>query len=212
MDEFDNSILGFDKFAKDYAELFKEEGLFQEPTDFLVDSMHPKSKVLDLGCGPGNFLSHLVKRDQSLQLVGVDLSPNMIQIASEVHPKAKLSKADIRSFTFDNTYDVIILSFVIPYLNKEEFLEIIQKCSQNLSQNGLIYLSFMEGDYSNSCWISSSKDPSIKSFTHYYSRDFILDQLKILKLKCTFQRSLPVQGSKGAANNDYVMIWKKELG
>ncbi|MHC4822641.1 MAG: class I SAM-dependent methyltransferase, partial [Planctomycetota bacterium] len=40
-------------------------------------------KVLDIGCGPGHIALQLVTRNPELEVLGVDLSHNMLRIAEE---------------------------------------------------------------------------------------------------------------------------------
>lgn len=55
------------------------------------------SKVLDVGCGTGNLLYILERKNKNLKLHGIDISKNMLQTARQ-----KVKKADIRSVSVMN--------------------------------------------------------------------------------------------------------------
>lgn len=46
-------------------------------------------KIVDYGCGFGDLYSYLCNRDVDFEYVGVDISPEMIEQANELHPEAK---------------------------------------------------------------------------------------------------------------------------
>ena len=53
--------------------------------------------VLDLGCGPGNFLFLMEKRGYT-NLTGVDLSGEQIEMARQRCPRATLIHGDVKEF------------------------------------------------------------------------------------------------------------------
>ena len=46
-------------------------------------------KIVDYGCGFGDLYSYLCNRGVDFEYVGVDISPEMIEQANELHPEAK---------------------------------------------------------------------------------------------------------------------------
>jgi len=73
-------------------------------------------KVLELGCGNGQLLAAL---DPSVG-VGVDISPEMIELARSMYPELQFIVGDIEDECFigslDDAFDVIILSDAVGYL------------------------------------------------------------------------------------------------
>src|SRR6266851_2214658 len=59
--------------------------------------------LLELGCGTGSVLAGLVEVPS---LTGLDLSPQMLEIARTKVPRATLVKADMASFDLDERFDV----------------------------------------------------------------------------------------------------------
>lgn len=71
------------------------------------------SSVLLVGCGTGEMLDALAPAVG----VGVDISPRMIDEARRQFPQYEFHAGDIESMTFDRTFDVVIFSDVIGYLD-----------------------------------------------------------------------------------------------
>jgi predicted TPR repeat methyltransferase len=82
-----------------------------------------------------------------LKIHGVDLAPKMIELAKENNPAASFDILDIRQInTLKTSYDGIICGFCLPYLSQNDGVILIADCSRLMNNNGLLYLSFVEGD------------------------------------------------------------------
>jgi len=89
-----------------YSRLIAYEGYKQEVLDFM-GHLPRHARVLDVGCGTGWFLS-LLKKQGWTDLSGLDISPDMLAIAKEAIPQARLHQAPIEEFSAGSgTYDVI---------------------------------------------------------------------------------------------------------
>lgn len=68
-------------------------------------------KILDIGCGTGEFLKTLQKKSSGeIHLYGIDLSPKMLSIACKKLPSSvKLQQADVHHLPFpDNSFDYVL--------------------------------------------------------------------------------------------------------
>lgn len=72
--------------------------------------------ILDLGCGPGS-LTALLCAIPDAEVIGTDLSPQMINKARRNHPKAQFFVDDAEAMRFeDQTFDVVFCSGVLHHL------------------------------------------------------------------------------------------------
>jgi SAM-dependent methyltransferase len=69
----------------------------------------PGRRVLDLGCGRGDLLAAL----QPSRGVGIDFSPEMIELARQAHPSLEFHLADAHRPQVEGPFDVIILSDLV---------------------------------------------------------------------------------------------------
>lgn len=96
-------------------------------------------KILDIGCGNGRFLMHLLKHGD-FELHGTELEGNSAKRASRITKiNLKLGFLDKNSYD-DDTFDVITMFHVFEHLTEpKETLEIIQKI---LKKEGTLIISF----------------------------------------------------------------------
>lgn len=71
-------------------------------------------KVLDAGCGFGDFYKHLKERFQKIEYTGLDLNPNFIKICEEKYPEANFQLANLLD-PLTESYDYIFASGTFGY-------------------------------------------------------------------------------------------------
>jgi len=107
--------------------------------------MKKKGKVIDLGCGTGEFIYRFLNDDFSV--TGIDLSEKMLEVADKKlqgknlkNQNYKLIKENIINYESENEADYIICNFdTVNYLKGEkEFIKFIQKSEKNLKKDGLL--------------------------------------------------------------------------
>ena len=90
---------------------------------FLV---RPGLRVLELGCGTGDLLAAL---DPEYG-VGVDFSPEMIEIAKSRHPDLSFIEADVHHLQLGERFDVIVISDLANDVwDVQKLLETVTQCS-----------------------------------------------------------------------------------
>ena len=81
----------------------------------------PHSKILDACCGTGDF-SFLIKQKENLaDVVGVDFSSNMLEIARKRVENVEFLEGDVTELNFsDNTFDFILMGFGLRNIANQE--------------------------------------------------------------------------------------------
>ena len=108
--------------------------------------------LLDVGCGTG---AHLPRFTDEFDVVGVDLSPQMLAVAAKRAPGAVLVEGDFRSFTLDRGFDVAVSLFSgIGYLTELEDLQAaIANIAAHLHRGGVLLIEgWVEPDF----WIGNT--------------------------------------------------------
>jgi SAM-dependent methyltransferase len=108
-----------------YVYLHPDRPLPKDTTfeDWVLDHLDwvGEELAVDIGCGPGHFLSPICRRAR--QVIGLDLSPGMLAKASEHAPRGQthLAAADIEALPLGaNSVDVVIAAFMlyhVPHLD-----------------------------------------------------------------------------------------------
>ena len=87
MDETQTTIHSYNQNAKAYAEKFMCHEPYTKQAKAFAELLRSGDSVLDIGCGPGNVAKQLLAT-KSLQITGVDLSEEMVKLASANVPSA----------------------------------------------------------------------------------------------------------------------------
>ncbi len=133
-----NVIEVFNNCAKQYEEKFLDDSRYNSIYYLFCDLLKKKNpKVLEVGCGPGNTTNALLKIRPDFEVLGIDLSPNMIELAKKNNPKADFQLLDAREIgALNKKFDAVVCSFCLPYLNKEDALSFIENVSKLIQRVG----------------------------------------------------------------------------
>lgn len=75
--------------------------------------IHEDNSVLDIGCGTGELLAQVKGKDKT----GIDFSEAMIAEAKKQYPELDLRVMSAENIELNRTYDVVIISNLVGYLN-----------------------------------------------------------------------------------------------
>lgn len=78
--------------------------------------------ILDLGCGAGNLTAILKRRWPDAEVLGVDGSDSMLDTARTAAPDCRFLRADIGSWTPDDSFDLIYTNATLQWLPDHEQL------------------------------------------------------------------------------------------
>lgn len=177
MDRDKETFETWNKIASLYQDKFMDLNAYNETYDFICNSITKnKAKLLEIGCGPGNITKYLLTKRPDFNIFGIDIAPNMIELAKKNNPTASFAIMDTRKIDeIETKYDGIVCGFCLPYLSENESQKFISDSSNLLNENGLIYISFVEGEPSESDFqVGSSGD---RVYFYYHNLDEIKNQL-----------------------------------
>src|SRR5438270_3188282 len=69
-------------------------------------------RVLDLGCGIGDFYPLLIEKFGQLDYTGIDLVPETIDFAAKKYPRARFLCRDLSTNGLDETFDYVLASVI----------------------------------------------------------------------------------------------------
>lgn len=182
MDRYKETFETWNKVALLYQDKFMDLDLYNDTYDFVCNSISKENaKILEIGCGPGNITKYLLSERPDFAILGIDIAPKMIDLAKENNPSASFALKDARQIDEIKTkYDGIICGFCLPYLSPTDVQKLITDCYNLLNENGLIYISFVEGDPNKSDFqVSSSGE---RSYFYFHN----LDDLKAKLVESNF--------------------------
>ena len=104
-----------------------ERGNLTQNKLFLKEIKHIKKsqKILEVGCGAGSMTAHL--HQQGFNIIGTDLSKDLLEYAQKTHPKTKFVLMNGESLDFeDESFDIVMSFDVIEHIpdTKQHFKEV----------------------------------------------------------------------------------------
>jgi 2-polyprenyl-3-methyl-5-hydroxy-6-metoxy-1,4-benzoquinol methylase len=208
MDKTAMAINVFSRHAKAYQDKFMDVSLYHDTLDLFCSSIaKANAAILELACGPGNISRYLLNKRPDFQLLGTDLSAPMLELARINNPEATFAIMDCRHIDkLEGSYDGIMAGFVLPYLSKEEAIQLITDARRLLKPAGMLYLSTMEDDYSKSGLETSPSGNQI--FIHYHQADYLVHALEENNLLVVDLQRKIYPGSDGKTVTDLIVIAK----
>jgi len=111
--------------------------------DLALADVSPPGRVLDLGTGTGVVAKALAERYPEADVVGIDLSPGMIdearrRLPAELGGRVKFEVGDAAALDYpEGAFEVVVLSNMIPFFDE---------LARVTAPGGTLVLSFSRGD------------------------------------------------------------------
>jgi len=107
--------------------------------DFVM-RFEPRS-VLDAGCGTGRVARELARR--GVEVVGVDLDPEMLATARRRSPELRWIEADLATFQLDRSFDLaVVAGNVMILLTPGTEPAVVGNIARHLRPDGLLIAGF----------------------------------------------------------------------
>ena len=210
MDKYSITHETWNKVAAAYKDKFMPIELYNETYDFFCNQVAMEgARILEIGCGPGNITHYIARKRPDFIIDATDVAPNMIQLAQELTPTANCWVMDSRNISkLTTNYDAIVCGFCLPYLSKEDFELMIQNFRKLLNENGVVYLSTIEGAYDNSGYEWSS-DGAHQTYVYYYPEIYLSATLEENGFEVDTCFRIPYERNSNRQDIHLVMIYKK---
>ncbi|HEY7339364.1 MAG TPA: class I SAM-dependent methyltransferase [Ktedonobacterales bacterium] len=144
-----NTRASYDRVAEEYAARIAGE-LAGKPLDrallaCFVEQVGNLGVIADIGCGPGHVAAYL--HGLGAQVVGVDLSPEMVAIARQRSPTIPFEQGSMLALaTPDASWSGIVALYSIIHLPPENRPRALAEFHRVLRPGGLLLLAFHMGD------------------------------------------------------------------
>jgi SAM-dependent methyltransferase len=140
----------FDAIGDRYDEAFPHKDGQIAATEWLIESLPAGSRALDLGCGTGLPTARQLA-DSGLQVVGVDLSGGMLDLARRNVPEARFHQLDLADLRPGGPRDLgrfeaVAAFFSLLMLPRAEIPLALRTIHHLLTPGGLFALSMVEAD------------------------------------------------------------------
>lgn len=139
-----SATLGFAEISAYYDEMYVNESHYREEVERIIEIVNeynPTAKtILDIACGTGAQAKYLAER---YTVTGLDLSPEMVEIAKNKVPSGQFVVADMCNFLLNTSFDVAVnLYGSIGFAEDYEAMKASLKCvHKHLNTGGVFILT-----------------------------------------------------------------------
>ena len=156
----------YDIVAEDYAELLRGDLASSAYDRAMLDLFAERvagsggGLVGDLGCGPGRIAGYLA--EQGMDVVGVDLSPGMVEVARRDHPELRFEVGSMAALPFpDGALAGALAWYSIIHTPEERQDALFAEFARVTRPGGALLLAFQAGE-------------DVVHLTHAYGHDIDL--------------------------------------
>lgn len=142
----ENTVPAFDLIGKRYDESFVERDVQIAETAWLIEQLPAGARVLDLGCGSG-LPSAKQLLEAGFEVVGVDESQVMLDLAAEQAPGASYRRDDLRDTAKFGEFDAVVAFFALLMLSKSDIAATLSAIREQLRGEKLLLISMVQGDF-----------------------------------------------------------------
>jgi SAM-dependent methyltransferase len=146
----DSIARDYDRIAESYAREISGE-LTGKPLDrallgYIAHRAEGRGAVGDLGCGPGHVTRYLA--DLGADVIGVDLSPEMIRLACAAHPGLRFVVGDLRRLPLPDASlaAAVVLYSLIHFERDEELWAACGEIARVLAPGGEVVVAYHRGN------------------------------------------------------------------
>ena len=145
----------FDKFGDDVRTLWNSQKSQEDRFRILAEigSLHG-SRVLDVGCGFGDFYGFLKAKGIMVEYTGIDMQPGILEEAKRRYTGVKFERVDLLEFAGSEPFDYVFASgiFGLKMTDQYAYLKSMMVRLLSLAQKGLA-VNFLSG------YTTGEKDP-----------------------------------------------------
>lgn len=134
-----------------------------------IESTNQEARILDIGVGTGNLANRLY--DLGYNIIGVDQSRAMLELAKSKNPGLKVRLGEFMKLPFENkSFNVIVSTYAFHHLDEKEKEVALEEMIRVLADDGVIVIGdlMFESDEAKSRVYAALTDKQIDSIEDEY--------------------------------------------
>ncbi|MFI5797986.1 class I SAM-dependent methyltransferase [Streptomyces sp. NPDC051677] len=136
----------FDALGAAYERAFAHSEAHRRSLEWLLGRLAPGSRVLDVGSGTGRPTAETLAR-AGHEVLGVDVSPVMVDLAARQVPQATFRRADARELPLDaGSLDAACVYFSLLQMDRAQQSDLVGRLARALRPGGSLVLATVPVD------------------------------------------------------------------
>lgn len=166
----------YNKIAESWFESHKNDTWWVEGVNKFISFLKPGDSVLDVGCGNGTKSKYMLEK--GLDVIGIDFSEKMVEIAKREVPKGKFRVLDIKDIEqLKEEFDGVFAQAVLLHFPKKQVKDIIHGLLSKLKPEGYLYIAVKEKPPGGQDEETEKKTDFGYSYERFYSY-FTMEEMK----------------------------------
>ncbi|MEY3416915.1 MAG: hypothetical protein RL711_1060 [Bacteroidota bacterium] len=150
--------------------------------------LNPDSKILEIGCGIGNFTHFIASQITTGKIVAVDISPRSIEIAKSTYkdkPNMEFMVSDMSDFERPEKFDIVVLPDVLEHIPIEQHQNLFARIAKHTHEKSAILINIPDPRALE--WITEHRPDLLQVIDqplhtnllveNFYSNGFYIDSL-----------------------------------
>jgi ubiquinone/menaquinone biosynthesis C-methylase UbiE len=144
-DPLQQTIRAYNLSAREHDRKWFHSDVVRSFVTHLAESLPPRASALDVGCGSGRDSLQLL--EYGLDVVGIDLSEEMVNLARFKSEALLARQMDARRITFpDSIFDGILSVATLHHVFDDDLATALHEFHRVLKPSGLAHLTFKLGE------------------------------------------------------------------
>lgn len=177
----------YNRIAQDWHNDHNQDGWWCAGTDKYISMFKSGDLILDAGCGSGVKAKYLSNR--GLNVIGIDISDNLLEIAKKEVPTAKFVQMDMKDVDrLNEKFDGVFAQASLLHIAKKDIRNVLVNLIKVLKNDGYFYIAVKENEKIKEEVVKESDyGYEYERFFSYYTLDELKQYLKELDMKITLE-------------------------
>lgn len=154
----------FDAIGADYETAFAGSAAHHASLHRLLERLPPRSRILDVGSGTGRPTARTLAA-AGHEVLGVDVSPVMVRLASARVPEASFRCADVREVPLEEeSFDAVCVYFSLLQMSRDDQRSLVRRLTAALRPGGHLVLATVPLDVEGASAVFMGQEVRVHSF------------------------------------------------
>ena len=196
----------YNKIAEDWHKDHEKDVWWVGGTDKFISLIKKSGRVLDVGCAGGTKSKYFISK--GLEVLGIDFSENLIEIAKREVPKGEFRVLDVNDLdTLEESFDGIFMQAVLLHIPRKEVESVFTKAVDKLKTGGYLYVAVkdkIEGGTDEEVKKENDYGYDYERFFSYFSVSEMREYFENSGLKIIYEDVLP--STRTARKSNWIQI------